>query len=78
VGPLGHVNYTPPAPPPAPPPPQTPSQDLKGVNPVKLGGLTEDLLLRSMKMHDERECLSCIHQGRGGESLGAGVGALHC
>lgn len=30
-------------------------QDLKGINNVKLGGLTEDLLLKSMRSHDARE-----------------------
>lgn len=39
-----------------------PWQDLKGINNVKLGGLTEDLLLKSMRMHDAREWSSGTRQ----------------
>lgn len=31
------------------------SEDLKGINPVKLGAVTEDLLLDSMRKHDAGE-----------------------
>ena len=44
-------------------------QDLKGINNVKLGALTEDLLLKSIRRHDARE------SGRGGH--GASHRAQH-